>query len=143
MEKRMILLYAITLFSLIAVVYLFFGVLSKIPNMSDKNFMSLTGNVVLDLNNDFKIGDNVQGDIILNKEESNAYGILLLTKEDKPLITKTFNLKDISKNKISSGEYSIKIEDLINYSFEEKGNYELFLSVLDLNINIKKEFVVK
>jgi len=139
----MILLYAITLFSLIAVVYLFFGVLSKTPNMSDKNFMSLTGNVVLDLNNDFKIGDNAHGDIILNKEESNAYGVLLLTKEGKPLITKTFNLRDISKNKITSGEYSIKIEDLINYSFEEKGNYELFLSVLDLNINIKKEFVVK
>lgn len=135
-------LYAVTLFSLIAVCYLFFGVLSKTPNISDNKLMSLTGNAILGSNNNFQVGENIKGNIIINKEESNAYGILLLTKENKQLVTKTFSLKDISKRELDSGKYFIRIEDLINYSFEEKGNYELFFSVLDLNINIKKEFIV-
>jgi len=90
-------LYAITAVSLVAFVYIFFGAVSKIPNISDKPFVSLAGNVVFNLGENFKIGDNIKGNIIINKEETNAYGVLLLTKDNQPLITKTFNLKDISK----------------------------------------------
>lgn len=143
MEKRMITLYAITILSLVAFVYIFFGAVSKIPSISNQKFVSLAGNVVFNLEDNYKVGDNIKGNIIINKDETNAYGVLLLTKDNQPLITKTFNLKDIPKNQISSGQYSIKIEDFIDYKFNQTGNYELLFSVLDLDINIKKEFVVK
>ena len=143
MEKREIMLYAITMFSLVAFVYIFFGTISKIPSISDKQFVNLAGNVIFNVEDNYKVGDNIKGNIIINKDESNAYGVLLLTKDNQPLITKTFNLNEISKNQISSGQYSIKIEDLIDYNFNQTGNYELLFSVLDLDINIKKEFVVK
>ena len=142
MEKREIVIYAITILSLIAFVYIVFGVVSKTPSISDKKFMGLTGNVVMGLNDEFKTGDNLTGNIILNAEESDAYGFVLLTKDNKPLITKTFNLKDTLIKDANSGENIVKIEDLIDYSFEEKGNYELFFSVLDLDINIRKPFRV-
>ena len=38
------------------------------------------------LEQDFNVGDKLRGEIVINKEEANAYGILLLTKENKPLI---------------------------------------------------------
>ncbi len=141
MESKEAMLYVITMISFIAFVYIFWTVSLKSPSISDKKFISSTGNVIFDLEDSFKVGDNIKGDIILNKDET-SYGVLLLTKDNQPLITKTFNLNEIPKNKISSG-YSIKIEDLIDYMFEEKGNYELFLSVLDLDTNIKREFVVE
>ena len=145
MEKREGALYAMTIFSFMAIVYILFGVISEIPNIADKKFMSLTGNVVLDIENNFKIGDNLKGDITLNKGENDeaVYGLILLTKGNNPIATKTFNLRDVlTKNEIS-GKNIVKIEDLIEYRFEEKGNYELLFSVLDLNINIKKEIVVE
>ena len=143
MEKGETMFYAITLFSLIAFVYIAFGAVSKIPDITDERFMSLTGNVVIDLEDNFKIGDDIYGDIILTEKDTDVYGIILLTKDSEPIITKTFNLNDISKSKIDSKKFLIKIEDLINYSFGEKGSYELFFSVLDLDVNIKKDFIVE
>jgi len=143
MEKGETMFYAITLFSLIAFVYIAFGTVLKISDIADERFMSLTGNVVIDLEDNFKIGDDIHGDIILTEKDTNVYGIILLTKDGEPIITKTFNLKDISKSKIDSKKSLIKIEDLINYSFGEKGSYELFFSVLDLDVNIKKDFIVE
>lgn len=144
MEKREIFLYAITILSFLAIVCILFVTISKNSNASDKKFMGLTGNIVEGLNNSFKVGDKLKGEIILNSEkESDIYGIALLTKDNNPLITETFNLREIPKTSIDSNQYSIKIEDLIDYTFKEKGNYELFLSILDLNINIKEEFVVE
>ena len=141
MEKREVLLYIITVFSFIVVICIIFLSISRMPSLSDKKFMSLTGNIVLNLEDNFKVGDNLKGNIIINKDEA-SYGILSLTKDDKQLITKTFNLNEIPKNKINFG-YSINLEDLIDYKFNQTGNYELFFSVLDLDINIKREFVVK
>lgn len=141
MEKREVLLYIITVFSFIVVICIIFLSISRMPSLSDKKFMSLTGNIVLNLEDNFKVGDNLKGNIIINKDEA-SYGILSLTKDDKQLITKTFNLNEIPKNKINFG-YSINLEDLIDYKFNQTGNYELLFSVLDLDINIKKEFVVK
>ena len=145
MEKREAALYAITIFSLIAVSYIFFGAITKIPNIANEKFMSLTGNVVLDLENNFKIGDTLKGDIILNQGENNEaiYGMILLTKDNAPITTKTFNLKDDLVKEEGNGKKILKLEKLIDYRFEEKGNYELLFSVLDLDINIKKEFLVE
>jgi len=138
----MLVLYVMTVVSFIAIVCIIFVSVSKIPSISDKKFMSLTGNVVLNFTDNFNVGDHASGKIVITREESNAYGILSLTKDGKTLAIKTFNLKELPKIKLDSGEYSIEISDLIDYTFEEKGNYELFFSVLDLDINIKKELIV-
>jgi len=143
MEKREILLYTLTVISLIAFVYIALGAVSKIPNISDKKLMSLTGNVVLNIEGNYKIGDKLNGELIIDSNEFNRYGVLLLTKDNKPVLTETFNLNDISKSKINSNQYSVKISNLTDYKFEEKGNYELMFFVPDLNINIKKKFVVE
>lgn len=144
MEKREVVLYAITIFSLIAVSYIFFGAVTKIPNIANEKFMSLTGNAVLDLENNFKIGDTLNGDIVVNQGENSEaiYGVILLTKDNNPITTKTFNLKD-DLVKDNSGKGVIKIEDLINYQFTEQGNYELLFSVLDLDINLKRRIIVE
>jgi hypothetical protein len=142
MEKKEVWVYLITIISFIAFVYIVFGAISKTPGISDKKFTSLSGNVVLDLNDNFEIGDNLTGYLILNLEELDAYGSVLLTKDNQLLITRTFNLNEIPKTKSNLG-YSIKIVNLIDYEFNQTGNYELFLFVLDLDINIKKKFVVK
>ena len=144
MDKREAVLYAITIFSFIAIIYIALGAVSKIPNITEERFMSLTGNVVLNLDNNFKIGDTLKGDIVVNQGENSEaiYGLILLTKDNSPIITETFNLKNVLV-KDNFGKNIIKIEDLINYQFTEPGDYELLFSVLDLDINIKKEILVK
>ena len=138
-------LYTITIISFITFVYLALGVVTKIPSISDNKFMSLTGNVIVDLENNFKVGDTLKGDIIVNQKEINEsiYGMILLTKDNNPIITKTFNLKNVLTKDENSGEKFIRVEEIIEYRFEESGNYELLFSVLDLNMNIKKGIIVE
>lgn len=120
--------------SLLAFFSISLHLISKYPNDFNNDFMSLTGNIVLDLDN-FVIGNKMSGNILIN-EVKEGYGILLLTKGSEKLFVETFYLPDyIDSN-------SIELKNLVNYTFEESGDYELFLSALELNINIKKEFVV-
>ena len=145
MEKREVALYVITIFSLMAVGYIFFGAITKIPNIANEKFISLTGNVVLDLEDHFKIGEVLKGDVAVNYGETNneIYGMILLTKDNAPITTKTFNLQDVLVKEESNGKNILKIEKLIEYRFEEGGNYELLFSVLDLDINLKKRIIVE
>jgi len=145
MEKKEVLTYAITLLSLVIFAYLAFSVVTNIPNIANKGFYSLTGNIVLDIENNFKIGDSLKGNMVVTQGETEEaiFGLISLTKNNEPIITETFNLKDVSNEDKNSGIRTIKIEELIDYRFEEAGDYELFFSVLDLDINIKKRFVVK
>ena len=138
MEKNEVLLYAITIFSLVIFAYLAFSVVTSIPNIANRGFMSLTGNIVLDtevvdIENSFKIGDYLKGDMVVTQIETEeaVYGLISLTKNNEPIITKTFNLKDVLNEDENSGGGVIKIEELIDYRFEEAGDYELFFSVLD------------
>jgi len=142
MEKREIMLYVITIISFMALMYIIFGAFLKIPTEKINLF---SGNVILDLKNNLHIGDSLEGELEINsKENSEAYGLVLLSKDDKPIVTETFNLNEIlRKDSDSKGQTSIKIKDLIQYKFKEKGDYELLFSVLDLNINIKKEILVE
>lgn len=135
-------LYVMTMFSFLAIIYIIFGMILNVPSVADEKVMSLAGNIVVDLEDSFEVGQNISGNIILTEEEVSYYGFVLLTKRNEAIATETFNLEDIPRERVNSG-YSINIEDLIDYEFEEKGKYELFFSVLDLDINIRKEFVVK
>lgn len=142
MGKRELLLYAITLISLVLFIYLFFGVISKVPSTSNQKFLSLTGNAILDLNDNFKVGDKLTGQILLAKESPDAVGLLSLSKDGEEAVTETFNLKDIP-TKQSGSNYVIDLADITDYTFNETGSYELLFSVLSLDTNIKKELEVK
>jgi len=135
-------LYVITIFSFMAIGYIFFGAVIKIPSIANERFMSLTGNVVMDLEESYWIGESVSGSIMTDAVDEEIYGIASLTRGDETLATETFNLKDVSK-KEGDGKYFIEIEDIIDYRFEAAGDYELFLSILDLDLNIKRRFVVE
>ena len=140
MEKRESILYLITGISFVFLIIISSKLLIKNPNTTNKKFMGLTGNVAFKLNENFKVGDKINGTIIVNSRKNNKtiYGLVLLTKGNESIIAKTFNLNEtFSKGNI------IKIEDLIDYKFEESGNYELLFSVLDLDINIKEGFIVE
>ena len=133
--------YVITFISLIAFAYFSMNLIFKISGNS--SVRGLTGNLILDLEDNYQINDNLTGSMVLDLGEKEAYGFALLTKGNKTILTKTFNLNNIPKNLLTSGQYSINLEEIISYQFEEKGIYELFLSVLDLDIKIEKEFEVK
>jgi hypothetical protein len=137
MEKREITLYIITIISIIAVICIFFVTIFKTPNISNEKTISLTGNTIKITEETFKVGDSLKGEIIFNSKETNeiVYGIILLTKDKHPIKTETFPLE---KN-----QNSIQIENLIGYQFEETGTYKILFSVLDLDINIQKTFIVE
>jgi len=145
MEKREAVLYTITIFSFIAIIYIVFGAVSKIPNIADERFTSLTGNIILDLEDNLKVGESLNGNIAISWKETNdtVYGMILLTKDNNPIITETFNLKEVLNKDENSEKKFIRVEEIIEYQFEEKGNYEILFSVLDLDINIKKEILVE
>lgn len=142
-DKREIILYAVTVFSLIAFIYVVSGAFLKVPGMTNRGASGLTGNAVLELDDSFKVGESFEGNVIVNEKDGDYYGILFLTKGDRQIITKNFNLRDIPKTEISSDRSLIKIRDLVNYQFQESGNYELMVSVLDLDINVQKRFMVR
>ena len=141
MEKNEKKFYVVTLISFVILISIVFGLILKIPGATDQKLISLSGNVFMDLEKDFHVGDSVSGNIIIGSEEVSAYGVLLLTKDGEVLETKTFNLIDVSKEK-SGSKYSINLKDVIDYTFEEEGKYEIFFSVLDLDVNVKREFIV-
>lgn len=132
MDKKGAFLFAITVISLVGFILVLNNILSKSPN---EEFSGLTGNVILNLNN-FNVGDNIKGDIIINEGEE-SYCIILLTKGNKELYADTFYLDDYKEGNL------IKIENLIDYTFTEKGKYELFFSALELNISLERDFVIK
>lgn len=135
MKKRGSVLLIVTLISFICFLFIGFDLLAKYPSSFDNDFMSLTGNVALNLD-ESSVGDSIRGVIEIN-EVQEGEGILLLTKNDEELFVETFYLNDYIEGN------SIQLEDLVNYTFEEPGNYELFFSALEVDINIKKEFIVK
>lgn len=143
MKKTQTLLLVTTFLSLIILSLIAFDIISKttgaqIPN---KNLNDLTGNFLLNLENNIPLGQNLQGEIIINNEELGEYGFISLSKNRKQLEVKTFNLDQVQKEKINDKQTKIKIENLINYTFEEKGTYEIFFS--NLEFNIKKDFIVQ
>ena len=134
MRKRGSILLIVTIISFISFLFISLNLATKYPSSFDNNFMSLTGNVVVNLES-LNVGNKMEGTILIN-DVKDGYGILLLQKEGEELFVETFYLNDYIK------EGSIDISDLVNYTFEEPGNYELFFSALELDINIKKEFIV-
>lgn len=125
------------------------------------NFLSLTGNVALE--ESINLGEKLSGDLILQIDEGDSLSeqlpiLIALTKNNSIILTETLTLekfiqnsdnpKDpVKKNSESfyeiPGKYNLEISNIIDYNFEEPGEYELLFSILDLDINTKKKFLVK
>lgn len=131
---------AISLLMLISVVSLVFLM---------SNTLNLTGNVILQ-SEDY-VSNNLTGEITIAVKQVDALNkdipiLILLTKDDTVVKVETTTLEklvQLSNLKTQSETFSISLEDAFPFTFDEKGEYELLFSILDLNINIKKEFVVE
>jgi len=131
--------YAVTGISFLAFIYIISSIVIQSNSLS---LGGLTGNAVLDLNDTYIIGDRLTGNIILNFEEVDNYGFLILTKGNETISSETFNLREVSK-KDDSGRYMVKLESIMAYQFNASGDYHLFFSVPNLNFNVEKQFVVE
>ena len=141
MEKNEATFYLVTLISFILVLIIVIGLTSNVPSLADDKILGLTGNVAVDLRGDFVVGDSVSGRVFIDSDRIDSEGVLLLMRVGEPVVTKTFNLKDIARSESRKGYY-IELESLADYVFEEEGEYELFFSALDLGANFKKTFFV-
>ena len=133
MERKEGIVFAITLISFIGFIYVFSGLILDISAVSPDKITSLTGNSVVNLDNNFNINQKLAGNIITSSLKDKA-GLIFLSKENKILAIETFNFKDNINNQI-------RIEDLIDYSFTSQGKYELF--VFSQDINVKKEILIQ
>jgi len=131
-------------FSLLAVFSIFalFMIISSTFNF--------TGNIILQPKN--SIGDNITGELsfAINRGDipsKNIPILVSLTKNNKPIKTETLALEkfiQLSDSKThTENTFAADIEDIIQFTFNESGEYELLFSILELDINKKKVFMVE
>ena len=125
------------------------------------NFVNLTGNVLLEFEKDFTIGEKLTGPLILTIEEGDSLSkdtpiLLSLIKGNEVLRAETLTLEEFVKKSSSQGVFKesqeyiyeentvhiVEVERIIDYTFEKSGDYQLIFSVLSLDINIRKRIKV-
>lgn len=140
MDKATVMLSSIIALSLVLIL---FSVVSMLTPSGEFEF---TGNVILDVEENFNSGDKLNGIIILGIDEQTdktAPVLVSLIKGKEVLELETFSVGEIiQKSKQVNQEYVVEVKDLIDYTFEEKGVYELLFSALSLEINSETIFVV-
>lgn len=137
-------LYILIAVSFIGLFIIFSGLSSGNGLFSKNKFVSLTGGSIVDFSDSFSQGEMLEGSIILsvpNKlNEEEIYGMAILTFPNKEIIYKTFKITELlgegDKKKV------VHIQEIIPYRFEEEGEYELLISILELDLNYKKSFYV-
>jgi len=137
---------ATVILSLIIGVSLILILFSVVSILTPTGKLELTGNIILDVEENFNSGDKLNGVIILGINEQtnkNAPVLVSLIKGKEVLELETFSVGEImQKSKQVNQEYVVEVKDLIDYTFEEKGVYELLFSALSLEINSETIFVV-
>ncbi len=148
MEKRV-------LFYLVIVIISIFGLF-----MVSKNL--LTGNILLDLKNNYKAGEKLTGELSLTIEKGDSLQkdtiiILSLIQNNTPMATEAVTLEEfieksgekvnpVKKDKDyfyeTPGEFTIQISDIIDYAFEKPGEYTLLFSILSLDIRTEKTIFI-
>jgi len=113
-----------------------------------------TANVVLNYEQDFKQGDKLSGVLTVGIEDEDRLDagtpiLVSLTKGDSVISSQTMTLDEfivLSGAKINKverngkyyfetpGSYNVPISKVIDYSFKDKGEYQLLFSILDLNM---------
>ena len=150
MEKKSVVLFVISLVSLVALLLTIQKGLT-------------TGFTLIELK-DFSITDNLEGTISLTIEESDSIRthtpiLIALSKNNTIIKVKTLTFKEFiefSNNPIqptinpsdsnyyykTPSTHKVKIQNLLSHQFTEKGEYELLFNILELDLTIKKQIIV-
>lgn len=107
-----------------------------------------TAQVTIDFEKEYSVGDSIKGVIIINEEyikSEDTLALISLSKDDKVIHSRVFSIKDLrlhKKNK-SGRYYNINIEEILNYTFNESGRYEVLFSITETGLNEVRVFEVK
>jgi len=104
-------------------------------------FQFQTPFVTLEFEKQAKIGDKISGNLHLNQERiknPESQAILYLSKQGAILEASTLSLSEISSQEISS----IRIESLIDYTFNETGEYILEIYIPENEYKTSKTFTI-
>ncbi len=127
------------------------------------NFLGITGNVLIDVKGDFEQNDTLEGNLVLDIEEGDSLSedlsmLLMVSKNDSVLSAETFSLKsylELTEQEIlpvtkpdgkyyeQVGTYKNNIKDMIDFTFEEPGKYELLFAIPSLDITERKVFLIE
>lgn len=132
--------------------FLLVGVLVLVGFLVISGFRS--ANVVLNYQEDFKLGDKLSGDLTMGIEEGDSLDaqmpiLISLSKAGTMISSETMTLEEfiqlsgINVEKVNRdgqefyetiGTYNVPIEKIIDYTFNEAGQYEMMFVLLDLDI---------
>ncbi|MBS3091307.1 hypothetical protein J4217_02575 [Candidatus Pacearchaeota archaeon] len=120
------------------------------------------GNVIVEYQESFRQGDPLSGKLTITIEQGDSLDasipiIVSLSNEAGIIEAKTLRLSEfmqISDNPTqpvkkenslfydTPGLYSVDINKIIQYKFQEKGQYELLFNIVKINLAIKKSIIV-
>lgn len=132
--------------------FLLIGVLILVGFLAISGFKS--GNVILNYQEDFKLGERLSGDLSIGIEEGDSLDsqmpiLVSLSKNGTMIFSETLTLEEfiqlsgVSVEKVmasgkeyyqKAGFYSVPIEKVVDYTFNDAGQYELMFVLLDLDI---------
>lgn len=122
---------------------------------------NLTGNFLVNIDENIQVGEKFNSNILISfdaneKVGSNLPVILSLIKNNSAIKVESISIEKILE--YSNGDtpeksqgllffpkrvtYNIEAGKILNYTFEEPGEYEFFVSIIDLNLNTNKIFLV-
>ena len=120
------------------------------------NTFNLTGNAILQ--SEFSIGKNLTGELSITIDEGDKLNrnipiLISLTKNDIVVKAETLTFEkfvELSGSKTqpinsfykTPENFVINLENYFQFTFNESGEYKLLFSVLELDINIEKTFLV-
>ena len=129
------------------------GSLVALVLLLSPNFSNFTGNVISQSENYVSVGDNLSGELSLDIKRGESFSeaspiMLILSREGEIVYSDTLTLGDFMGEIDSEifdiqGEYSIDVSELMNYTFEEAGDYDLLFLVFDFDVTAKSKFIVE
>jgi hypothetical protein len=119
----------------------------------------VTGNVVAQLPADYKVGEELSGELAINIEQNDNLSldkplfIALINESNSVLFSKTLTFRElISMDKsgiktthginVPSGKYLFDLSDIVSYKFTNSGEYEPDFTMFDPDIIIRKNINV-
>jgi hypothetical protein len=117
-----------------------------------------TGNVLLNAPQNFVVGDSLKGILSIgieqgDKVKTDAPVLIALSRDNSVLVVKTLTIGELfafSDSSIGPVEgyyvnpesYQLEISKVFNYTFVEKGDYELIVHIYEPEISSKQTIVV-
>ncbi len=140
MEKNLGWHYSAIILSVVILSFLFLQV-------TGKGVLDVTANVILNDDEIFFVGDSFNGvvEFRVNEEiiENDFPVILLMTKNSSVVFVENLELSYVLEVSEKRGDvYSVNLENLVDYSYVENGEYEFLFSILDLDFFVKRKISV-